>query len=253
MTRDYQKDFSSHSGQMFDESSRRRKADTIIAVLESLLGPSLSSCRLLDVGCSTGIIDDSLSGKLGFVAGADIDTRAVIFASRRFSRHGLSFLAGDATSLAFMDSSFDVVVCSQVYEHVHDAKTMVEEIRRVLKPGGVCYFAAGNRIRLIEPHYGLPFLSVLPRPVAHVFIRLSGKADHYHELHLSYWALRRLVRDFELIDFTEALISSPERFHTGYMVGSGRIRFALAKSICRHAIWLMPGYVWILRKPVPVD
>lgn len=251
MSRSYQRDFSTHSSRMFDEESRRRKADTIIAVLDDLLGPSLPSCRLLDVGCSTGIIDDSLSRRLGFVAGADIDTRAVVFAARRFRREGLAFLAGDATSLAFPGCSFDVVVCSQVYEHVHDASTMMEEIRRVLRPGGICYFAAGNRIRLVEPHYGLPLLSIIPRPLAHILVRLSGKADHYHELHLSYWALRRLVRRFELFDFTEALITRPGRFHTGYMVGRGRLGSALAGFVCRHAMWLVPGYVWILRKPVP--
>ena len=36
----------------------------------------------------------------------------------------------------------------------------------MLRPGGVCYFAAGHALQVIEPHHRLPFLSLLPRRAA---------------------------------------------------------------------------------------
>ena len=44
-----------------------------------------------------------------------------------------SFLSGSAYSLPFCDDSFDLVVCSEVLEHLHDYKDAIKEINRVLK------------------------------------------------------------------------------------------------------------------------
>ena len=60
-------------------------------------------------------------------------------------------------------ASIDVITCSQIYEHVPSDKNLMKVIIGLLKPGGVCYFAAGNRFKIIEPHYKLPFLSYLPK------------------------------------------------------------------------------------------
>ena len=110
-------------------------------------------------------------------------------------------------NLPFGDESFDIVICSHVYEHVPDPERMFDQIHRVLKPGGVCYFSAGNRLMWNEPHYDLPLLSVLPRPLAHLYIRLAGKADRYHEKHLTYWgtqATRGTFSDNRLHEKTRA-------------------------------------------------
>jgi len=46
------------------------------------------------------------------------------------------FLSGSAYSLPFNDNSFDLVVCSEVLEHLHEYKDAIKEISRVLRPGG---------------------------------------------------------------------------------------------------------------------
>ena len=112
------------------------------------------------------------------------------------------FRVADALNLPFANESFDVVICSQVYEHVPDPGKMFDEIFRVLKHGGVCYFAANNRLALNEPHYHLPFLSFMPRQLAHRYMRLAGKGSHYYEEHLSYWGLKSLTKRFRRIDYT---------------------------------------------------
>lgn len=249
MDRGYQYDFSTLNGAMYDVVGRTRKAETMLRVLADFAGDRLGTLTLLNVGGSAGIIDDHLAQRVGRVVGIDIDANAIRFAQERYQRPNLEFRLGDAMALDYPDASFDAVVCSQVYEHVPDAAKMMREIFRVLKPGGVCYFAASNRLMWNEPHYNLPLLSVLPRALAHRYVRWAGKADHYHELHFSYWGLRRLVAGFRLHDYTRRLAREPVAFGVDYMIPPAGPKHALVNLVATFAFWLMPGYIWLLEKP----
>ncbi len=88
----------------------------MVAVLSDYFDVPLRSLRALDVGGSTGIIDDYLSNYFGSVVGIDIDAKAVEFATGTFDRENLNFHPGDAMQLAVSGETFDVVICSQVYE-----------------------------------------------------------------------------------------------------------------------------------------
>ena len=169
--RGYQHNFSRMvEGAMYNHHVRERKAKTILAILQDFLNQNLlSSLCLLDVGSSTGIIDNFLADHSLKVTGIDIDKEAIEYAQQTFQKHNLDFMVDDLMNLSFPDNTFDVIVCTQIYEHVPDARTMMKEIFRVLKPGGICYFAAGNRLAVMEPHYRLFFLSIIPRQLAHIF------------------------------------------------------------------------------------
>ena len=247
--RSYQYDFSASSTAMHNYEGRRRKAATMIAVLQNYFDCPLRGMRALDVGASTGIIDACLAYYFGSIIGIDIDTKAIDHANSSFEEKNLYFHEGDALCLQVPDESMDVVICSQVYEHVPNARRMMDEIFRVLRPGGVCYFAASNRLMWNEPHYNLPLLSVIPRPVAHWYIRLSGRATRYHELHFSYWGLKNLVKDFDIVDYTIEIISNPDKYRITYMLQPGSLKARLAQLIAKQAYWLVPGYIWLLRKP----
>ena len=251
MSRGYQHDFSSlHGDSMYDKEARERKANTMIRVLSHNFGEeNIAQMSLLDVGSSTGIIDNYLSRAFAEVTGIDIDTRAVEHAKKAFANESLHFCTGDAMSLDFPDNSFDVVICSQIYEHVPDARQMMDQIFRVLKPEGVCYFAAGNRLSIEEHHYKLPFLSVIPRPLGHLYLRMTGKGTYYYEKHLSYWGLQSLVASFDIIDYTGKVINDPEGFDVAYMLEPGSRKQKLAQFIVQRLYWLCPGYIWLLKKP----
>ena len=248
MSRGYQYGFSKSSPYVYDTENRERKAKTMVAVLEDFLPGPLDTYDVLNVGGSAGAIDNYLADRFRRVVGTDIDDEAIRHARAAFVKDNLEFEVADALNLPFADESFDVVVCSHVYEHVPDPVRMFAEIHRVLRPGGVCYFSAGNRLMWNEPHYNLPLLSVVPRPLAHVYIRLAGKADFYHEKHLSYWGLKRLVAAFRRSDYTVRLIDEAKRFHTEYMLPPGSLKTRLARLISRWAYWACPGYIWILQK-----
>jgi ubiquinone/menaquinone biosynthesis C-methylase UbiE len=251
MGRGYQEDFSSlYSDALHSKVSKQRKANTMVKILSDHHGErSLSDMSLLDVGASTGYIDYHLSKVFRVVTGIDIDHSAIAYAKANFRDKNLHYSVGDAMSLELSNSTVDVVICSQVYEHVPDASKMMAEIYRVLKPGGVCYFAATNRLSIEEHHYHLPFLSVIPRPLGHVYLRLAGKGRYYYEKHLSYWGLKKIVNTFEVIDYSRRVINDPLKYAADYMLKPGSKKQLFAKIIVDWFYWLCPGYIWLLRKP----
>ena len=245
----YQYSFSEmHRSAMYNRRSRERKAKTMVSVLQDYFSTDLKYLRLLDVGSSTGLIANYLAVYFGKVVGIDIDGPAVEYAKSTHKKDNLDFIRADSLKIDMPENYFDVVICAQVYEHVPDAAMMVDEIYRILKPGGVCYFAAGNRLNIIEPHYHLPFLSVVPRALADIYIRWAGRGKFYYEKHLSYWGLRRLVRNFEVVDYTRAIIEDPQRFSADYMLQTSAMKTRLAKLTVKYAYWICPGYLWLLKK-----
>jgi len=248
VTRDYQYNYSQLKPSVFDTDIRRRKAATILAVCRDFLQTDdLGECTLLDVGSSSGIIDDYLADYFGEVSGIDIDEPAMAFAREQFTKPNLSFKHGDAMHLAAAANSFDVVLCCHVYEHVPDASLMFKEIYRVLKPGGFCYFSGNNRVMWMEPHYRLPLLSLLPRPLAHLYMRAFGKGRYYHEQHLSYGSLKKIVREFTLVDYSARIIAEPQKFAADYMLQPGSLKWRLANRVANTAKWATP-HIWILKK-----
>ena len=229
--------------------SRERKAQTMVAVLSDFFEGKISNLEILTVGCSTGIIDQYLAKHFKRVTGVDIDREAVHFASRSFRKENLSFFYCDGLHLSFDECSFDVVICSQVYEHVPSSQALMEEIWRVLRPGGVCYFAANNRLRWMEPHYHLPLLSVLPQSWANRYLQMAGKGNIYYEKHLSYWGLKRLVKDFILNDYTRRAILEPRKYGTEYFVSTNRLARPMIQVATSLFSWAIPGYLWVIQKP----
>lgn len=88
--------------------------------------------RLLEVGCGSGQALRVL-GELGWDAeGVDFDRAAV----ERARARGLSVRLGSLREQGYAAESFDAVVMSHLIEHVPDPLSLLEECRRVLKPGG---------------------------------------------------------------------------------------------------------------------
>jgi len=100
----------------------------------------------------------------------------------RIVTEGFRYTHVEGTTLPFATASFDIVLTNHVIEHVGDEAAQIAhlcEIRRVLKPGGIGYLAVPNRWMLIEPHFGLPLLSWLPRTWRTPYVRATGKGERY--------------------------------------------------------------------------
>jgi len=234
---------------MYDIKKRGQKAKKILSILNDYFCDDLHSKSVLDIGCSTGIISVRLSEKFKNVVGIDIDENGIAYAqSSPMPNPRLQFEVGDAMSLRFPDESFDIVICAHVYEHVPDALKLFSEINRVLRKGGVCYFAATNRLKMVEEHYKIPMLSILPKFIAHRYLSILGKGKFYYENHKTLWGLRELVSPFEIIDYTQKIIKNPEKYYATELIRSNTMKQHIALLTLHIAYFLFPTYIWLLKK-----
>jgi SAM-dependent methyltransferase len=100
---------------------------------------------ILDLGCADGYVTAHLRRRASTIVGFDLDVRDVRAAKTRV--RGAHFLAGSAEALPFASASFDAVLMLDVLEHVGDDRKSIDEIVRVLRPGGY--------LILSTPHRGL--------------------------------------------------------------------------------------------------
>jgi ubiquinone/menaquinone biosynthesis C-methylase UbiE len=237
---------------MFDEPGRLQKArKTVVVILDALskIGGEPVDSRLLDIGCSTGILSRHYAEHFGEVVGVDIDDGAIEWARDNRAADNLRYEIGDSMDLPFAAEDFDIVACTHIYEHVPEAQRMLDEILRVLRPGGICYLAAENRLRFWDGHYNLPLVTVLPKPFADLYVRVMGRGQQRYETHRTLWGLRRLVKEFEVIDYTLAVVRDPERFEATEMIRPRTWKQRIALATLTTAYWTFPTYLWILRKP----
>lgn len=87
--------------------------------------------RVLDVGCGTGLTMERYAELKPI--GLDFSTEALRFCR---SRGTTRVLRGDVCRLPFPDNYFDLVFALDIMEHVERDDLMIQEIRRVLRPGG---------------------------------------------------------------------------------------------------------------------
>jgi len=103
--------------------------------------------RVLDVGCGAGV-DLLRFAKGGAIAtGVDISPSAIALARKNaaFQQLDVDLQVADAEHLPFPDGTFDLVFAHGVIQYSHDTQRVVDECRRVLKPGGEAIFQAYNR------------------------------------------------------------------------------------------------------------
>jgi len=165
-------------------------------------------CRgktVLDAACGAGYGSDLLASVARCVVGLDVDLRATVHAATHYRRGGLCFAAGDATSLPFSDANFDTVVSFETIEHLPDIEKYLDEIRRVLVPGGI-YLVSTPRVKrttrkpenpyhLVEFSAG-DFAALLSRYFSSIEVwgqRRAQSRTHYWLQRLDVIHLRRVV------------------------------------------------------------
>lgn len=255
--RPYEKEgtFSERFPILFLEPGRRKKAEKVIKILRAYHGGSLKDLTAVDVGASTCLMTEVFAEELGTVIALDPDHVGLRHGQSRGACDNLRFICGDGCETPLAAESVDVVICNQVYEHVegHQAQeALAHEIYRILKPNGFCYFGAGSRYVLIEGHYFLPFLSWLPLKWSSRYLRLMGRKIDYDVYLLSYYKLKKLLRNFEFHDFTTQVLTQPEQFGSEDLVKPGSIWTKLPPRLFEWAKPILPGWAWVLTKK-PAD
>ena len=110
-----------------------------------LLDHGLEDRDVLDYGCGLGKWSMRLAAKGARVSGFDLSPVAIERARRRadYNGHQIRFDVADAGDLPYADAAFDLVVGIGVLHHVVKYPHTAEQLKRVMRPGGLAIFTEG--------------------------------------------------------------------------------------------------------------
>jgi len=107
------------------------------------ISPLSNKSRLsaLDVGIGTGEMSLALARRMSNkldITGIDLSSRMLKEAEKRLKAQGLhpQLRKADVCHLPYHDDSFDMVICGHIIEHLCDPAIALQEMHRVLRPGG---------------------------------------------------------------------------------------------------------------------
>ena len=171
--------------------------------------------RVLDVGCGAGRHAFEAYRRGADVVAFDMDEaelRPVTGLCGAMRTEGQApaaaasaAVSGDATAMPFADGSFDRVIAAEVFEHILDDQQAINEVARVLKPGGIAAVTVPawlpERIcwGLSREYHEVPggHVRIYTRVELEAKLRRAGFTitghHHAHGLHAPYWWLKCLV------------------------------------------------------------
>jgi ubiquinone/menaquinone biosynthesis C-methylase UbiE len=128
-----------------DEYNFRQRRDITVDYVLRVVQPG---ARVLDLGCGAAPVLSALRQHGVVCMGLDYAPDMLDYARDRLQARGLetsNLLLGDCRRLPFRTASFDVVVCLGVISYVEEKEHVLQEIRRILKPGGTVIISCRNR------------------------------------------------------------------------------------------------------------
>ena len=151
--------------------------------------------RLLVTGCGTGIEAAILSQRLDTqVVGVDLPEfgTTLNLDPQYAGMETVDLQVGDAENLAFEDASFDFVYSFHAIEHFAHYKKALQELKRVLKPGGGCFVGTPNKHRWFA-YFGakegkLTFRKKITRNLDDYRYRLLGRFENELGAHAGFYA-----------------------------------------------------------------
>jgi SAM-dependent methyltransferase len=153
------------------------------------LGP-VAGLRILEVACGRGGFVRHLANAGAHVTGCDFSSAALRATHSKLCNNGhprpVSLVQGDAQSLPFADSSFDLIISCETIEHLPGVQAALHEFHRVTRPGGKLFLTTPNyfnfmglyeiyaRFRHPARQDDQPFDRRQWFPQVHRWIRLAG-------------------------------------------------------------------------------
>ncbi len=153
--------------------------------------------KILDVGCASGWFITQISKEFPRAKyfGVDIYEQGIIHAKKLYKK--IEFKVADAHKIPFKDMTFDLVLCTEVLEHVDNPEKVLLEIKRVLRPNGKA---------IIELDSGSIIFSV----VWHIWGKFGGKV--WTDAHIHSFSVQKLE---QIILECKFQIKKKKRFNLG--------------------------------------
>ncbi len=126
-----------HQADAFASSPTMSLAETLGVVID--LVPADPDARWAEIACGPGLIARAMASRVGSVTGLDLTPAMIEKARSEAAATGVDnvgFEVGDATALDLPDDSFDGAITRFSLHHIPAPVRVLEEMRRVVKPGG---------------------------------------------------------------------------------------------------------------------
>lgn len=175
--------------------------------LQKFLEKHKSEKFTLDLGCKNSPYSKLFPNRLGL----DIESGEGVDA------------VGDAHSLPFPDNKFEVILCTEVLEHLHTPEQAIKEMKRVLMPGGLLILTT----RFVFPLHDVP-------------------GDYFR---FTKYGLRHLFRDWEIIELSEETNSATAMsvlFERMALQTTNRLR--VLKIVWLFLRWFAPKLHFLIKK-----
>ena len=220
-------------------------------------GMKMEDCEILDIGCGTGFNITIPIASMGYgILGIDSDRGTIDFARKTNSFDNLSF---ECETIEGIDRVFDVIVCSEILEHVEHPEDFLLQVGKRLKVGGIIIVTVPNGFGWFELekliyNIGIKYfisalskLKMLKLPPADLVPNTLKERDaHLH--HFTIKKLGEIFREsgFEMVKAkSSTLFSGPVT--NSFFWGSKRFMSWNNKIIERLDLRFASGWYFILR------
>jgi 2-polyprenyl-3-methyl-5-hydroxy-6-metoxy-1,4-benzoquinol methylase len=128
--------------------------------------------RFLDVGCGAGTMIRSALKEGWEAEGIEVSSPAV----DSLRKQGIKVFHGDLSIAKYPENSFDIVVAVEILEHIPNPLNMLEEINKVLRPGGLLWATTPHGKGISARVLGAAWTCVAPPEHLHLFSPKGIKA-----------------------------------------------------------------------------
>lgn len=225
----------------------------VMSIAEKELGKNRRDLIALDIGSGFGMYSQELGKYVKKVVGVEPFKGAfdkAVSLNHRSNVHFYNSLIEDFKT----NERFDLVISLTTLEHMPDAEKSFKHVLNLMKKNSIIYLTVPNKLWPIEPHYRLPFLSLLPLSLANFYLTITKKGVSYKDSSYSrtYFGMKNLFDGLKC-EYSFVLPRSPDALYLGCGTQSQSSR-----ALRRIGIWfirrvplfwtLSKGFIVIIRK-----
>lgn len=218
------------------------RRDWIVSKVRQYAPPTRSG-KALDVGSGAGVYLPVLAELFGEAVGIDTQEMMLDYVRPLTAKYpNLRVVAGDIANCGLSPASFDLIICSEVVEHIADSQKAISQLHDLLKPGGILILSTPQRWSLLEL---MATIAYLPGIFSLVKLIYRGQ-PLFDPGHINLMTEEQVMRQLETAGF-----SIRERFKSGAYLPV--VADLMGETGLRFARWLEPkirdgpfsGQLWV--------
>jgi ubiquinone/menaquinone biosynthesis C-methylase UbiE len=184
------------------------RRDWIVAAIRRYL--PAGEKKALEIGPGSGVYLAMLASLFDRVTATDIEDAYLDHAQRLADAYpNLALLTDDITHSQLADASFDMILCSEVIEHVPDPESALKEMHRLLKPGGILILSTPQRHSTLELVAKVAFLPGVVNLVKLIYREAILEMGHINLMTERQVRLRLRTSGFEVIEYFKSGLYLP--------------------------------------------